>query len=133
LAEAFAERLHEMVRKDWGYGRDEELSNADLIAERYRGIRPAIGYPSLPDHTEKRTLFELMNVERDAGITLTETSMMVPAASVCGFYFAHPESRYFTVGLIDRDQAEDYACRKGAEVKDVERWLASNLAYDPKE
>jgi 5-methyltetrahydrofolate--homocysteine methyltransferase len=133
LAEAFAERLHEIARKDWGYGRDEELSKADLIAVRYRGIRPAIGYPSLPDHTEKRTLFDLMNVEQNAGITLTETFMMVPAASVCGLYLAHPESRYFSVGPIDRDQAEDYARRKGVAMKEVERSLAPNLAYDPDE
>jgi len=131
LAEAFAERLHEIARKDWGYGRDEKWSKADLFAVRYRGIRPAIGYPSLPDHTEKQTLFDLMDVQRNAGITLTETFMMIPAASVCGLYFAHPESRYFAIGPIDRDQAEDYARRKGVKLKEVERWLATNLAYDP--
>ncbi|MBN2472995.1 MAG: methionine synthase [Pirellulales bacterium] len=131
LAEAFAERLHELARRDWGFGRDEDLSKEELLAERYRGIRPAPGYPSLPDHSEKRILFELLDAERAAGITLTETCMMSPGGSVCGFYFGHPESRYFAVNRITRDQAEHYARRKGMKLREVERWLASNLGYEP--
>ncbi len=131
LAEAFAERLHEIARHDWGFGRDEGLTTEAMIAERYRGIRPAPGYPALPDHTEKRILFELLGAERATGISLTETFMMSPAASVCGFYFAHADSRYFAISRITRDQAEDYARRKGMKLREVERWLASNLGYDP--
>ena len=131
LAEAFAELLHERTRNDWGYGRNEKLSKEELIAERYRGIRPAPGYPACPDHTEKRTLFDLLQAERSAGITLTETFAMHPAASVCGLYFAHPDSRYFTVGKIGRDQVASYAARKGMTIREVERWLAPNLDYEP--
>jgi 5-methyltetrahydrofolate--homocysteine methyltransferase len=131
LAEAFAERLHEIARHDWGYGRDENLSVSDMLAEKYRGIRPAPGYPSLPDHTEKRILFDLLAAERSAGITLTESFMMLPAGSVSGFYFAHPGARYFAIDRITRDQVEDYARRKGWKFKEAEKWLAPVLAYDP--
>ena len=131
LAEAFAERMHERVRKEfWGYANDEALSNQDLIAEAYQGIRPAPGYPACPDHTEKRILFELLDAEKNTGIALTENFAMVPAASVSGFYFSHPESCYFGVGRLHRDQIEDYARRKGMPLKEVERWLSPNLAYD---
>ncbi len=134
LAEAFAERLHQLVRREyWGYARDEALSNDDLIAERYRGIRPAPGYPACPDHTEKALLWQVLEVERHAGITLTESFAMSPAASVSGWYFAHPESRYFGVGKIGRDQVADYARRKGMSIDETERWLAPNLNYDPEE
>jgi 5-methyltetrahydrofolate--homocysteine methyltransferase len=128
LAEAFAECLHARARRDWGYGEDEKLE--DLIAERYRGIRPAYGYPACPDHTEKRTLFELLEAPA-LGIELTESCAMTPAASVSGLYFAHPQARYFTVGRIDRDQVEDYAKRKGMNVSEAESWLTPNLGYDP--
>jgi 5-methyltetrahydrofolate--homocysteine methyltransferase len=131
LAEAFAECLHAQVRREWGYGRDENLSNVDLIAERYRGIRPAPGYPAQPDHTEKRTLFELLNAEEATGIRLTEHFAMHPAASVSGLYFAHPQARYFAVDRLLRDQVEDYAHRKGQSVAETERWLSSNLGYEP--
>jgi 5-methyltetrahydrofolate--homocysteine methyltransferase len=132
LAEAFAERLHERVRSEfWGYAADENLTNDELIAEAYRGIRPAPGYPACPDHTEKRTLFDLLNAEDTVGIHLTESFAMVPAASVSGFYFSHPDSRYFGLGRIHRDQVEDYARRKGMSLKETERWLGPNLAYDP--
>jgi 5-methyltetrahydrofolate--homocysteine methyltransferase len=131
LAEAFAEYLHKRVREEWGYGKDEGLTNEDLIRERYRGIRPAPGYPACPDHTEKRLLFDLLQVEKHAGITLTESFAMWPAASVSGFYFAHPEAKYFAVGKIGRDQVEDYARRKGMDQRAVERWLSPNLNYDP--
>ena len=132
LAEAFAERMHERVRTEfWGYANGETLSNEDLIAEKYVGIRPAPGYPACPDHTEKRTLFDLLKAEDNAGITLTESFAMMPAASVSGYYFSHPDSRYFGVGRIGRDQVADYARRKGMDVKKMERWLAPNLAYDP--
>ncbi len=132
LAEAFAERLHERVRKDfWGYAADEQLTNAQLIAEDYRGIRPAPGYPACPDHTEKPGLFRLLDAERTVGITLTESMAMVPTASVSGYYFSHPDARYFGVGRIHRDQVADYARRKGMDFADMERWLAPNLAYDP--
>ena len=132
LAEAFAERLHERVRKEfWGYAASEELNNEALIAEQYRGIRPAPGYPACPDHTEKRTLFDLLRAEENAGIVLTESFAMTPAAAVAGWYFAHPEARYFGVGRIGRDQVEDYARRKGMPLAEMERWLAPNLAYDP--
>jgi 5-methyltetrahydrofolate--homocysteine methyltransferase len=131
LAEAFAEYLHAKVRLEWGYGRDENLANEDLIAEKYRGIRPAPGYPSQPDHTEKRTLFDLLDAEAATGIKLTENYAMHPAASVSGLYFAHPESRYFAVDRLTRDQVADYARRKDMSVAEVERWLAPNLGYEP--
>jgi 5-methyltetrahydrofolate--homocysteine methyltransferase len=130
LAEAFAEYLHKRVREEWGYGRNENLTREDIIRERYRGIRPAPGYPACPDHTEKWTLFKLLEVEKNVGISLTENLAMHPASSVCGLYFAHPQARYFNLGKIERDQVEDYAKRKGMEVKEVERWLAPNLNYD---
>ncbi len=127
LAEAFAERLHEQVRKAW-YAREERHTTDELISERYRGIRPAAGYPACPDHTEKETLWRLLDAERRAGITLTESYAMWPGASVSGLYLGHPSARYFTLGKIGRDQVEDYAARKGMTVLDVERWLGSNLA-----
>jgi len=130
LAEAFAEALHKQARDDWGYGAEESLSNDDLIAEKYRGIRPAAGYPACPDHTEKRILFELLDAEKNAGITLTESFAMYPAASVSGLYFAHPEARYFSVDRITRDQVEAYAARKGMSIAEIERWLAPNLGYE---
>jgi 5-methyltetrahydrofolate--homocysteine methyltransferase len=133
LAEAFAERMHERVRKEfWGYAAGEALENDALIREEYQGIRPAPGYPACPDHTEKATLFALLEGEARAGIRLTEGFAMLPAASVSGFYFWNPEAEYFGVGRIDKDQVEDYARRKGMDLKTAERWLASNLAYDPK-
>ncbi|CAM3357667.1 methionine synthase [Rhodothermus bifroesti] len=132
LAEAFAELLHERVRRElWGYAPDERLTNEALIAERYRGIRPAPGYPACPDHTEKWTLWALLDAERHTGIRLTEHLAMHPAASVCGYYLAHPEASYFNVGHLGMDQIEDYARRKGMSVEEVERWLAPQLAYDP--
>ena len=132
LAEACAEYLHARVRRVyWGYAADEVLDNDQLIAEKYVGIRPAPGYPACPDHTEKETLWRLLDVEKNIGVQLTESFVMLPAASVSGFYFAHPESRYFAVGRIDRDQVEDYARRKGMAVATVERWLSANLGYDP--
>jgi 5-methyltetrahydrofolate--homocysteine methyltransferase len=130
LAEAFAELLHQRARRDWGYGKDERLSNQDLIDEKYRGIRPAAGYPSCPDHTEKQTLWQLLDVEPATGIRLTESYAMWPAASVSGLYFAHPEARYFAVDMITRDQVENYARRKGLLLAEAEKWLAPNLAYD---
>jgi 5-methyltetrahydrofolate--homocysteine methyltransferase len=131
LAEAFAERLHERVRREyWGYAPAEALDNAGLIHEQYQGIRPAPGYPACPDHTEKRTLFDLLRAEANVGITLTESYAMLPAASVSGWYFWHPQSQYFGVGKIERDQVEDYARRKGLPVPQVERWLAPNLNYE---
>ena len=131
LAEACAERLHERVRTDyWAYASEERLSVEDIVAERYRGIRPAPGYPACPDHTEKRTLWRLLDVEASAGITLTENLAMVPAASICGVYMAHPEAAYFDVGSIGRDQVEDYARRKGVAIADVEYWLGSRLNYE---
>ena len=123
--------LHERARRDWGYGRDEQLSKDDLIEEKYRGIRPAAGYPSCPDHTEKKTLWDLLDAEPATGIRLTESYAMYPAASVSGLYFAHPEARYFAVDLITRDQVESYAARKGMPLAEVERWLAPNLGYEP--
>jgi 5-methyltetrahydrofolate--homocysteine methyltransferase len=131
LAEAFAEMLHQRSRRDWGYGLDEALDPEDLIDEKYRGIRPAPGYPACPDHTEKETLWNLLGAEEATGIRLTESFAMYPAASVSGLYFSHPEARYFAVDLINRDQVEDYAQRKGMLRTEVERWLAPNLAYDP--
>ncbi|HZQ45790.1 MAG TPA: vitamin B12 dependent-methionine synthase activation domain-containing protein, partial [Verrucomicrobiae bacterium] len=133
LAEAFAECLHKRARMDWGYGGTENLSNDDLIREKYRGIRPAAGYPACPDHTEKGILWQLLNVEKNAGIKLTESYAMWPASSVSGLYFAHPESKYFGVGKIDRDQVIDYHLRKQMDLRTVERWLAPNLNYDPVE
>ncbi|MFM8379055.1 MAG: methionine synthase [Planctomycetia bacterium] len=130
LAEACAEWLHAKVRREWGYGRQERLSPEDLIEEKYRGIRPAPGYPACPDHTEKRSLFAWLDAEKGAGMTLTESCAMLPAASVSGLYFAHPESRYFAVDRITREQVEAYAARKGMPVAEVERWLAPNLGYD---
>ena len=131
FAEAGAEWLHEQVRKDyWGYAPDEALKNNQLIAEAYEGIRPAPGYPACPDHTEKATLWKLLDVEKNAGITLTESFAMVPTAAVSGFYYSHPDASYFAVGKVGRDQIEDYAARKGMNVQVVERWLASILAYD---
>ncbi|MEP4034652.1 methionine synthase [Roseibium polysiphoniae] len=133
LAEAFAEKLHQIVRRElWGYAADETLSNEELIAEKYQGIRPAPGYPAQPDHTEKATLFELLDAEKATGIRLTESYAMAPGSSVSGLYFAHPESHYFGVGKIERDQIEDYAARKGWDVALAERWLAPILNYDPR-
>ncbi len=133
LAEAFAERLHEEVRRvHWGYAPDETLSNDDLIGEKYQGIRPAPGYPAQPDHTEKGTLFRLLNATETAGITLTESFAMWPGAAVSGLYFSHPKSAYFGIGKIERDQVEDYAARKGMSMTEMERWLAPILNYDPR-
>jgi 5-methyltetrahydrofolate--homocysteine methyltransferase len=132
MAEALAELMHEKVRKElWGYAADEKLANEDLIREKYTGIRPAPGYPACPEHTEKRTLFDLLGVEENTGIQLTESFAMYPAASVSGFYFAHPQSKYFPVGKIEKDQVEDYAARKGMSVEEAERWLSPILAYEP--
>jgi 5-methyltetrahydrofolate--homocysteine methyltransferase len=131
LAEAFAECLHKQVRDEWGYGRAEALSTEDLIHEKYRGIRPAAGYPACPDHTEKGTLWRLLDVQAKTGMLITESYAMWPGSSVSGLYFAHPESRYFSLGKIDRDQVADYAARKGMSVAEVERWLGQNLNYDP--
>jgi 5-methyltetrahydrofolate--homocysteine methyltransferase len=133
LAEALAELMHQRVRSEWwGYARDEKLSTSEIIAENYRGIRPAPGYPACPDHTEKGPLFALLDATANAGITLTESFAMLPAAAVSGFYFSHPEARYFAVAKVDRDQVEDYARRRNVAVDEVERWLAPNLAYEPK-
>jgi 5-methyltetrahydrofolate--homocysteine methyltransferase len=131
LAEALAELMHKRARDEWGFGRDENLTREDLLHERYRGIRPAPGYPASPDHTEKRQLFDLLQAEKNACIRLTENFAMYPAASVCGLYFSHPQSKYFAVGKIDRDQAEDYARRKKMNLREVERWLSPNLNYEP--
>jgi 5-methyltetrahydrofolate--homocysteine methyltransferase len=130
LAEAFAEYLHERARRDWGYGAGEKLSKEDLIEEKYRGIRPAYGYPSCPDHSEKRTLWALLDVQARTGIELTESYAMWPAASVSGLYFAHPQATYFAVDMITRDQVESYAERKAMPIAEVERWLAANLGYE---
>jgi 5-methyltetrahydrofolate--homocysteine methyltransferase len=130
LAEAFAEYLHKRVRDEWGYGRSEDLSKERLIAEEYRGIRPAAGYPACPDHTEKGTLWRLLDVEKNTGMILTESYAMWPGSSVSGLYFAHPQSRYFNVGKIDRDQVADYGVRKGMATAEVERWLGPNLNYE---
>jgi len=133
LAEAFAECLHKRVREEWGYGCAENLSPEDLIHEKYRGIRPAPGYPACPDHTEKGPLWHLLNVCANTGIQITESFAMWPGSSVSGLYFAHPESRYFALGKIGRDQVADYSERKGMSVSEVERWLGQNLNYDPAE
>jgi 5-methyltetrahydrofolate--homocysteine methyltransferase len=132
LAEALAERMHQRVRREfWAYDPGETLRNDELIAERYRGIRPAPGYPAQPDHTEKDTLFKLLGAEKAIGIKLTESFAMWPGSSVCGLYFSHPESYYFGVGKIERDQVEDYARRKDKTLAEMERWLAPILNYDP--
>ena len=132
LAEAFAERMHERVRQDlWGYAPDEASSNTELVAEAYRGIRPAPGYPACPDHTEKGSLFRLLDAEANVGVSLTESFAMTPASSVSGWYIAHPDARYFGVGRIEQDQVADYAVRKGWSLQDAERWLAPNLNYAP--
>ena len=133
LAEAFAEYLHKRVRDEWGYGLDEGLAPADLIQEKYRGIRPAPGYPGCPDHTEKGTIWKLLDVEANTGIKITESFAMWPGSSISGIYFAHPKSRYFSLGKIDLDQVEDYCERKGMSLAEAERWLGPNLNYDPAE
>jgi 5-methyltetrahydrofolate--homocysteine methyltransferase len=132
LAEALAEHLHRRVRREfWGFDPDESLDNDALIAEKYRGIRPAPGYPACPEHSEKRTLFALLDAERNAGMELTEGFAMLPTAAVSGYYFSHPKSQYFVVGRVSKEQVADYARRKGASLQQAERWLASNLDYDP--
>jgi len=130
LAEVFAEYLHKQAREVWGYGRAESFTPTELIEEKYRGIRPAPGYPACPDHTEKGTIWRLLDVEAKIGMKLTESFAMWPGSSVSGLYFAHPESRYFSLGKIERDQVEEYAERKGWSVREVERWLGPNLNYD---
>jgi len=133
LAEAFAEYLHLRVRRElWAYAPDEKLTNDQLIAEGYRGIRPAPGYPAQPDHSEKATLFRLLDAERRTGVKLTENYAMWPSSSVCGLYFSHPQCRYFGTGKIDRDQVEDYATRKSWKLAEAERWLGPLLNYDPR-
>jgi len=130
LAEAFAELMHEKVRKElWAYDSREALNSEELIKEKYQGIRPAPGYPACPDHTEKRLLFDLLEVAKNTGISLTESYAMYPTAAVSGFYFAHPDSKYFGLGKIEKDQVEDYAVRKNMSVAEVEKWLAPNLSY----
>jgi 5-methyltetrahydrofolate--homocysteine methyltransferase len=134
LAEAFAERLHERVRKEfWGYASAENLDNESLIGERYVGIRPAPGYPACPEHTEKQTLWELLDVNANTGIELTDSMAMWPGAAVSGWYFSHPQSQYFVVGRLGQDQVADYAQRKGWTLKEAERWLSSNLGYNPED
>jgi 5-methyltetrahydrofolate--homocysteine methyltransferase len=130
LAEALAEKLHRDVRLEWGYGNDEKLTNEELISEKYRGIRPAPGYPACPDHTEKRLLFDLLDVEKNVGVSLTDSFAMWPAASVSGLYFAHPDARYFAVDRLTRDQVQEYSRRKGMSLREAERWLAPNIGYD---
>ena len=131
LAEAFAEKMHELVRKEfWGYSKNENFSNEELVSEKYDGIRPAPGYPAQPDHTEKEFLFNLLDAEKNANIILTESFAMYPASSVSGLYFSHPDSKYFNVGKIDRDQVEDYAKRKNMSVEEIEKWLSPILAYE---
>ena len=130
LAEAFAELMHKKVRTEfWGYTKDEKLSNEEIIKENYQGIRPAPGYPAQPDHTEKITLWKLLDVEKKTRIKLTESLAMYPTASVSGLYFAHPDAHYFAVGKLEKDQIEDYAKRKNMNVEEVEKWLGSVLAY----
>ena len=131
LAEAFAELMHQRTRVEWGFGKAEGLSKEEMIAEKYRGIRPAAGYPACPDHTEKRTLFNLLDAEKNTGVELTSSFAMTPGASVSGLYFGHPEARCFAVDRVTKDQIEAYAKRKGKPVDEIERWLAPNLAYDP--
>src|SRR5690606_11439377 len=133
LAEAGAEYLHERVRKEiWGYDPEENLDNQALIKESYKGIRPAPGYPACPEHSEKRTLFDLLEVEKNIGLQLTDSFAMYPTSAVSGFYFAHPDSKYFGLGKIEEDQVESYAARKGISKQQAERWLSPNLAYNPK-
>ena len=128
LAEAFAEHMHEQVRKEhWGYAPEESLSNQEMIRERYDGIRPAPGYPACPDHTTKPGLFKLLNAPDNTGITLTDSMAMLPTAAVSGYYFSHPKAQYFGIGKIDEDQVEDYAKRRGMDLAKVQRWLASNI------
>jgi 5-methyltetrahydrofolate--homocysteine methyltransferase len=131
LAEAFAEYLHKRVRDEWRYGRAENLSPEDIIREKYRGIRPAPGYPASPDHTEKGTIWRLLDVEKNTGMRITESYAMWPGSSVSGLYFAHPEAIYFGLGKIERDQVADYQARKGITLQEAERWLGPNLNYDP--
>jgi 5-methyltetrahydrofolate--homocysteine methyltransferase len=131
LAEAFAELMHERARRDWGFGHEETLNKEDLIAEKYRGIRPAAGYPACPDHTEKKTLFDILHAEKNTSVELTSSFAMTPGASVSGLYFGHPNARYFAVDRVTRDQIECYAKRKGIPIEEAERWLSPNLAYDP--
>ncbi len=132
LAEALAERMHERVRREfWGYAPEERYTGDQLVREEYRGIRPAPGYPACPDHTEKATLWRLLDVERNTGIRLTESYAMYPTAAVSGWYFSHPEARYFQVGRIDADQVADYARRKGMPLEEAERWLAPLIGYEP--
>jgi 5-methyltetrahydrofolate--homocysteine methyltransferase len=134
LAEAFAERMHERVRRElWGYADDEDLDNDALIKERYRGIRPAPGYPACPDHTEKALLWDLLDVEARTGLELTDSMAMWPGAAVSGWYFSHPDSQYFVVGRILQDQVEDYAERKGWTLREAEKWLSPNLGYEPED
>ncbi|MGH8442333.1 MAG: vitamin B12 dependent-methionine synthase activation domain-containing protein, partial [Nevskiaceae bacterium] len=132
LAEAFAERLHERVRRElWGYASDEHLTNEQLIAETYQGIRPAPGYAACPEHTEKAALWKLLDVNHNADIELTESFAMWPGAAVSGWYFAHPRAQYFVVGRLQKDQVEDYARRKDWDLATAEKWLGSNLGYEP--
>jgi 5-methyltetrahydrofolate--homocysteine methyltransferase len=134
MAEALAEWMHREVRmKYWGFVPDENLSNADRIAEKWRGVRPAPGYPACPAHTEKATLFKLLDATKNADIQLTEGFSMYPAAAVSGWYFSHPQSQYFVVGKVNKDQVEDYAERKGWTLAEAQRWLSANLAYDPED
>jgi 5-methyltetrahydrofolate--homocysteine methyltransferase len=133
LAEALAEHMHERVRKEfWAYDADEQLKNAELITEQYRGIRPAPGYPACPDHTEKGQLWTLLDAEASIDLRLTDSYAMYPTAAVSGFYFSHPEAKYFSVGQVSRDQVESYAGRKGISLTEAERWLSPSLGYDPK-
>jgi len=130
FAEAFAERMHERVRREfWGYARDETLTNEEIIKERYQGIRPAPGYPACPDHSEKRSLFDLLEAEKSAGVILSENFAMLPAASVSGFYFSHPKAHYFGIGKIGLDQVTDYADKKGLDIKKAEVFLRPSLGY----
>ena len=131
LAEAFTELLHERARREWGYGADENLSKDDMVAEKYRGIRPAFGYPACPDHTLKGGLWQLLDAEASAGLQLTESYAAVPTAAVSGIYLGHPEARYFAVGRVGQDQVESYAERTGMTLEEAERWLAPNLGYEP--
>jgi 5-methyltetrahydrofolate--homocysteine methyltransferase len=134
LAEAFAERLHQRVRTEfWGYATEDEKTNEDLIAERYQGIRPAPGYPACPEHTEKRTIWELLDVTANTGIELTDGMAMWPGAAVSGIYYGHPQSQYFVVGRLGQDQVADYARRKGWTLKEAEHWLSPNLGYEPED
>ena len=134
IAEGFAEKMHKDVReKFWGYSPKENLKNDDLIMEKYQGIRPAPGYPACPDHTEKETLFKLLDIENNIKVSLTESYAMYPSSSVAGLYFSNPKSSYFGVGKLKRDQVESYAKRKGISLKEAEKWLGPNLDYSPKQ